>query len=460
MRDNYNFIKVIGHGSFGTVREAIRKSHSARNEKFAIKSIPVNKISSLTDLKIEIEILRTADHPNIIRFFETYEDSNYVHIVMEICSGGDFLTRISQQCKVSEHIVANYMYKICSAVNYLHSLKFCHRDLKPENFLMTSSDANAEVKIIDFGLATKFKGADTFHYIVGTPYYIAPEVLCKKYGKECDVWSLGVILFTIICGEPPFTGKNPEEIFEKILNEKVKFESPNWQYISKDCKSLIKKMMAKDPFLRIDMTRVLEHEWFTKFRQKNVSKVPVAVLDSILKYHPPNKLRQSLLKLVIRHMNLKQIQALSELFSAFDVNHTGKVSYRDIISLISKSKDEALTQKTKKILKKNCHLEDISLDYSDFILATLDKKQIFTDDLLHDVFYQLTNVIQIQDTLTSTNISYLQTSLLSAGIFFTKEEIEEFINQSLGIITDSLDYSTFREIIFLKSPSLFIDDSP
>ena len=187
IRKHYDFIKVIGHGSFGTVRRAIRKNHSNRKEEVAIKSIPVAKINSLSELKIELEVLRTADHPNIVRLFETYEDSNYVHIVMELCTGGDLMTRFYQQTHINEKTTAKYMQKLCMAVSYLHSIHICHRDLKPENFLFTNKSEDAEIKIIDFGLSTKFRDSEIIQHIVGTPFFIAPEVLAGKYGVECDI---------------------------------------------------------------------------------------------------------------------------------------------------------------------------------------------------------------------------------------------------------------------------------
>lgn len=218
----YTYVKVLGHGKFGTVREAIRISDSRH---YAIKSIPKRLIlKDVHMLRNEIETLHCTDHPNIAKFFETYEEEHYVHIVMELCSGGDLFENIIKKGHFTENEVAEIMKKILSALNYLHSLKICHRDLKPENFLFSTDGTHIEIKVIDFGLSTKFGETSDMHSIVGTPFYVAPEVLYGTYNKECDVWSLGVILYTLLVGYPPFRGNTNLEIFNQIKKGKIDFK--------------------------------------------------------------------------------------------------------------------------------------------------------------------------------------------------------------------------------------------
>ena len=157
-------------------------------------------------LQRELEILKEVDHPNIIKLYEIYEDQEYLHMVMEYCSGGELFDKVIQKVHFSEKEAASIMYKLFNAINHLHSVHISHRDLKPENCLFDSHSEDAEIKIIDFGLSTKF-GEDeesSMHTLVGTPYFVAPEVLLKNYGPQCDIWSLGVIMFTLLVGHPPF----------------------------------------------------------------------------------------------------------------------------------------------------------------------------------------------------------------------------------------------------------------
>jgi calcium-dependent protein kinase len=218
----YSLIKVLGKGKFGTVRKAVHKTHL--DLYVAIKTISKNeKLFSTKALLQEIAILRGIDHPNIIKFYDLFEEPTVVHIVMEYCSGGELFDRIIEKGSLSEHEAARIMYKIVGAVNHLHLLGVCHRDLKPQNVLFENLAEDAEMKLIDFGLssvtARSLKGAKDMHTFVGTPYYIAPEVLLGDYTVKCDVWSLGVIVYVMLTGNYPFDGESCQEIYRKVSTE-------------------------------------------------------------------------------------------------------------------------------------------------------------------------------------------------------------------------------------------------
>ena len=181
---SYKFLKVIGYGQFGTVRKAIK---TTSNKQYAIKSISKAKAErKFNILKRELEILSIIDHPNIIKLHEIYEDEKYLHLVLDLCKGGDLYDYILNKGSLNEKDVIHIMRIIFSAVNHLHTVNICHRDLKPENFLLSSKKPDSEVKLADFGMSVRFSN-DEMHTIVGTPYYIAPEVYMGTYGKECDV---------------------------------------------------------------------------------------------------------------------------------------------------------------------------------------------------------------------------------------------------------------------------------
>lgn len=152
------------------------------------------------------------DHPNIIKLYEVYEDEKYVHLVNDICRGGDLFDNICEHGSYTEEYAANLMKKLLRATAHMHTSRICHRDLKAENILFVDKSENSELKIIDLGLANKIRPND-FKSTVGTPYYVAPEVLRGSYGKECDIWSLGVIMYVMLCGYPPFEGEGRTEVF-------------------------------------------------------------------------------------------------------------------------------------------------------------------------------------------------------------------------------------------------------
>ena len=220
IRKIYKFKDVLGGGHFGTVRIAYKRNEEPRR-KYAIKSISKKNLTEkdLDDLIKEVDIISSLDHPNIIKFFETYHDEFYFHIVMELCSGKEVFDKIVEENCLTEIKVAKIIYKVLSAINYCHAKGITHRDIKPENILFENSEPDADIKIIDFGLSRKYNSNEKMHTILGTPYYVAPEVLKGDYDQRCDVWSIGAITYIMLSGEPPFKGKTNNEIFKKIMTE-------------------------------------------------------------------------------------------------------------------------------------------------------------------------------------------------------------------------------------------------
>lgn len=263
VRKTYKFIKVIGTGHFGTVRTAHQKDDP--ENICSVKSILKEAIKKdIKHLEEELFIMRSLDHPNIIKFHESFIDHRYVHIVMEYCKGGELFDRIVENEHFDEKYAADLMRQMLSAISHLHEQGIVHRDLKPENFLMADKTSSSEVKMIDFGLSKRYASQEKLTTVVGTPYYVAAEVLKGSYGKECDVWSLGVILYVFLCGYPPFEGESNTAIFKNILGQKLKFDPKEWSTISDEAKDLITKMLDRNVATRITAPEALAHPWFSK----------------------------------------------------------------------------------------------------------------------------------------------------------------------------------------------------
>lgn len=172
------------------------------------------------------------DHPNIIKLYEVYEDSRYIYLIMEECTGGELFDRIyeriTQNNLYTEKEAAQIFKQYMAAVCHCHSQKICHRDLKPENLLFLNTTADSPLKVIDFGLSKIFTDNNNkMSTKVGTAYYVSPEVLSGDYDEKCDIWSSGVILYILLTGEPPFNGPNDNEIYRKIAKKKFSFPSPS-----------------------------------------------------------------------------------------------------------------------------------------------------------------------------------------------------------------------------------------
>jgi calcium-dependent protein kinase len=272
LSDVYALKEVIGQGSFGTVRVGYRIDNPEK--KVAIKSIPKPMImGSLSSIKTEFRILSLTSHPNIVQVYDSFEDISFFHIVLEYCDGGELLKKISSG-KLSEKQSCRYMNQMLSAVSHLHEKNICHRDIKPANFLFENHSEDAQLKLIDFGLSRQYKRNNMttvrMTSFVGTPLYIAPEVINGNYAEKCDLWGLGVILFFMIAGHLPFDAPKVSEVYKKVLSEKVDFGYTN---ISKEAQDLILRLLHKDPKKRFSAKQALQHPWFNLLGIEDIHRI-------------------------------------------------------------------------------------------------------------------------------------------------------------------------------------------
>ncbi|KAG5334495.1 MELK kinase, partial [Acromyrmex charruanus] len=262
----YDLEKTIGSGGFAKVKLA---THVATGEKVAIKIMEKTALGEdLPRVKVEVEALKTLLHQHICRLYQVIETESHYFMVMEYCSGGELFDHIVEKNKLSESDSRRFFYQIVSAVAYMHSLGYAHRDLKPENVLL---DKDENLKLIDFGLCAKPKMGIQAHLYTscGSPTYAAPELIMgKKYlGSEVDIWSMGVLLYALLCGFLPFDDNNLENLYKKILSGK--YEEPYW--LSNNSKMLIKSMLQIDPAKRITIHELCRHPWITGSSLKPVS---------------------------------------------------------------------------------------------------------------------------------------------------------------------------------------------
>ena len=257
----------IGSGKFGVIKLCTNKT---TGKKFALK-ILCKKNMDLNDLDLvrtEIEILKICQHPNIIKLYETFENSEYFYIIMEYCSGSDLFSYIEKsKFKLTEKKACEIIFKLCRALYYIHSYGIIHRDLKPENILMTDNSSKADIRILDFGLSKILGPDETCNEPYGTLSYCAPEVIKgENYNKQADLFSIGVITYLLLCGQLPFNHKDSEkEIVRLTLYEEPSFKSKVWKNISSEAIDFIKGMIRKNPKDRFNIKEAIEHNWFKKF---------------------------------------------------------------------------------------------------------------------------------------------------------------------------------------------------
>eukprot|EP00761_Pharyngomonas_kirbyi_P006881 gb/GECH01006890.1/.p1 GENE.gb/GECH01006890.1/~~gb/GECH01006890.1/.p1 ORF type:complete len:329 (+),score=52.64 gb/GECH01006890.1/:1-987(+) len=262
IRQDFTFSKTIGKGSFSTVKKA---TFNKTGEEVAVKIIDKGKLNvSESSLKTEVKILQTVDHESVVKLYRVYEDSDKIYLVMEMLTGGELFDRIVNEYPsgYSERTASTLIGKIISAIQYLHSKQIVHRDLKPENLLFASPKSNRNVKITDFGLSKIAKGSVMLKTACGTPNYVAPEVLLNEgYDEAVDMWSIGVIMYILLCGFPPFYSENTPHLFDLIIGGRYDFPEEYWGSVSDSAKDLITRLLEVNPADRYTPDQALEHPW-------------------------------------------------------------------------------------------------------------------------------------------------------------------------------------------------------
>ncbi|CDI75549.1 CAM kinase, CDPK family, putative [Eimeria praecox] len=303
--------RKLGQGTYGSVCRAVNKSTKTVR---AVKTISKSKVRNVKRFKQEISIMKSLDHPNIIKLFETFEDHKNVYLVMELCRGGELFDRIIEQGYFSEAYACSLMRCILAALFYLHRHGIVHRDLKPENFMFLDKGKDAPFKIIDFGLATRFSNNSYMSTRAGTPFYVAPQVLQGKYTYKCDMWSAGVILYILLCGYPPFHGENDAEILARVKVGRYKFNEQDWKGVSNEAKDLVRKLMAFDPHQRLSAEQALNHPWI-----KHFSSAPNPAADAPFS------------RTMLDHFREDVCWAA---FRVFDLDGNGRISAQDLAHVL------------------------------------------------------------------------------------------------------------------------------
>jgi len=262
MTDKFKVKEKLGRGAFATVRRAIRKSDG---KAFALKCVRKKGMDEYNRkaLESEVNIMLRLQHENIVTLHELFDTPNHLHMIIDLLSGGELFDRIVEKGHFSEKNAANIIKQITNSLDYLHSNNIVHRDLKPENLLYVDKEGD-RIMLVDFGLAKQIKGGGALSTPCGSPAYVAPEVLERKpYGAEVDWWSLGVILYILLCGFPPFHDEhnNLKRLYKKIKKGNFQFVSPYWDTISDEAKDLVKNLLNTDPKERFAAKEVLAHQW-------------------------------------------------------------------------------------------------------------------------------------------------------------------------------------------------------
>ncbi|CAH0476674.1 unnamed protein product [Peronospora belbahrii] len=436
--------KELGHGHYGTVRVGVSK---ATGEKVAIKTIPKAKVSRPETMRREINILKTLDHPNIIKLYNVCESNRHLHLVTELCTGGELFDRIIARGHYSEADAAVLVLKICDAVKHCHDRDICHRDLKPENFLFATKAEDAELKVIDFGLSRMDDGlsAGVMTTRVGTPYYIAPEVLGRHYDKSCDLWSIGVIMYILLCGYPPFYGDTDPEIFASVRSGRYDFDSPEWTNVSDEAKDLISRLLLVDASKRLTAEEVLRHPWISGSAPRSSMTLNPNIFSSLKRFTGNNKLKKAALGVIADLATEGEIAELKNQFMAIDTDGNGVITVSELAEAL---RDTGLGMIEEEVLElvKGIDIDgDGLVDYPEFLAATM--KRNLANQKEH-----LMNAFNYFDT---TNTGHITKADL-VQFMGSEEQAQEIIND---VDANGDGVISFEEFVAMMDRKGYGDDS-
>ena len=392
--ENYDIKKKLGEGSYGVVWKVEHKQTGLpRAMKKIIKNTSTRRDNE-KDILNEIDILKKMDHPNIVKIFEFYNTPEGFYLITEFCSGGELFQEIVDNSPFSEHVAANIMYQIFSAINYCHQMNIIHRDLKPENILIEKKELNNySIKIIDFGTAKIYEKNKSEKKVIGSSYYIAPEVLTENYNEKCDLWSCGVILYILLSGKAPFSGKTDSIILEKIKIGKYNMDIKQFENISLEVKDLIQKLLEKNPKKRLTASNAIKHPWFKKLNIKSevIENDIVKIQESLLnikKYNPLLKLQQVVIAYLVH--NIPQLQTIRDaykIFLTYDENLDGKITKEEMLKVFEKILlIKNPKQEVEEVFKKLDNDNNGYIEYEEFVRASINKDIFVKDEILQFAF--------------------------------------------------------------------------
>nr|XP_034570554.1 CDPK-related kinase 3-like [Setaria viridis] len=377
----YELGKEVGRGHFGHTCLARARKGDMRGQVLAVKVISKAKMTtaiSIEDVRREVKILKAlSGHSNLVKFYDACEDALNVYIIMELCEGGELLDRIlSRGGRYNEGDAKIIVEQILNVVAFCHLQGVVHRDLKPENFLFSTKDEHSPMKIIDFGLSDFIRPDERLNDIVGSAYYVAPEVLHRSYSTEADMWSIGVITYILLCGSRPFWARTESGIFRSVLRADPNFDDTPWQSVSPEAKDFVKRLLNKDYRKRMTAAQALSHPWLRdEHRQIPLDMLVFKLVKAYLRSTP---LKRAALKALSRAVTEDELIYIRAQYNLLEPNsRDGRICIDNFrMALLQNSTDAMKESRTLEILNALEPLAYRRMDFEEFRAATISPYQL------------------------------------------------------------------------------------
>ncbi|KAF8772082.1 hypothetical protein HU200_006075 [Digitaria exilis] len=375
----YELGKEVGRGHFGHTCSAVVKKGEYKGHTVAVKIISKAKMTtaiSIEDVRREVKILKAlSGHNNLVKFYDACEDALNVYIVMELCEGGELLDRIlARGGRYTEEDAKVIVVQILSVVAFCHLQGVVHRDLKPENFLFTTRDESAPMKLIDFGLSDFIRPDERLNDIVGSAYYVAPEVLHRSYSMEADIWSIGVITYILLCGSRPFWARTESGIFRSVLRADPNFDDSPWPSVSAEAKDFVKRFLNKDYRKRMTAVQALTHPWL-RDEQRQIP-LDILIFRLVKQYLRATPLKRLALKALSKALGEDELLYLRLQFKLLEPRD-GSVSLDNFRTALTRYLTDAMRES--RVLEFLHALEPLAyrrMDFEEFCAAAISPYQL------------------------------------------------------------------------------------
>ena len=448
----YKKIKDLGSGSYGVVYKA---KNLIMDNIVAIKTIEKVQENMIDDMEIknEINILKTLSHPNIVKIYEFFDTPLYYYLVTEYCKKGELFSYITNV--YNERQLSILFYQVFSGLCYLHEKKILHRDLKLENLMISEIEKDVVtgeeyfwIKIIDFGTAKIFHKNKTEKAVIGSSYYIAPEVLKQKYNEKCDTWSVGVILYMTLVGVAPFDGKTDDDIIRRIKIGKYNKHDERFVKHSEEVKDLVSKLLEKNIEKRLSAKEALNHPWFEKFGGRNLFSnfKPEEIkpyIENLFHYKYNSKLQELVIAFLVHNLsNNDETLIILKMFRYFNKSGDCKLTKEELKQGLYNYKDkEEVDEMTDVLFGRLDGDNNGYIEYEEFLRACIDKKSLMTKEKLKYAFRFLD-----KDNSKTLNAQKILKSFLTKP----NKELEAVFNITLKQVdNDSDGIINFNEFLEL-----------
>ena len=440
VRKNYEFIMMLGNGAYGKVR--LYRDRNYKELLFAIKTLKKEGIPQYQFqlLKSEVNILSNLDHPNIVKYFGVFEDDYYVHIVMEYLKGYDLykIITLKKYTGFDEKDMCEIILQLLKALSFIHSQNIIHRDIKPENILFANKRDYTSLKLIDFGLATNSK-KDTKS--VGTPFYMAPEMIDGSSHPQSDIWSVGIIVYLMLTGKYAFEAKKDENLYDKIKNDEIDMEPLDESECSEEAKDFIKKCLKKNYQERMTTAECLEHAWINKFCiKKNSNLLNDDTVDTLLDFANKNALQKEIYYFIAKISSENDINKLKQFFNQLDVDNSGTLTIEEVEKAFKEIDIDITDEELKLIWDGLDFHKDGQVNYSEFLAAMVSSYNFQKEEKLWSVF----NLFK-EGNKNKNYITY--DSLFNAAKALNLNINESEIKKCFEKYNEEIDFEKFKKLI-------------